>query len=68
MLVEAANVNPNAFFSYEETGIICGFGQDSMTALAGIGAPVAFRKMNPALLRAWIAENQSLIRKLEVEN
>lgn len=64
-LVAESVSNPNGFFTYEETGIICNFGQDSMSALAGLGAPVAFRKMNPALVRAWIAENQALIRKLD---
>lgn len=63
-LVADAATNPNGFFTFEETGIICGFGGNAMTALAGAGAPQAFRKMNPTLLREWIAENQERIGKL----
>ena len=64
-LVAECNANPNGFFTYEETGIVLGFGQDAMSMLAGIGAPVAFRKMNPSDVRGWIARNQDKIGKLE---
>jgi len=62
-LVQRSRENPNEFFSFEDCGLILGFGKTSMGALNAAGAPVAFRKMNPALTREWIAENPTLVAK-----
>ncbi len=64
LLVVEARENPHAFFPFEECGLILGFGANAMTALHAAGAPKAFRKMNPAMVREWIANNQELIGKI----
>jgi hypothetical protein len=63
LLVARAAANPNEFFSFRECGIILGFGVSAMSVLNAAGAPVAFRKMNPTLIRQWIAENPTLVSK-----
>jgi len=62
-LILRARENPHEFFSFEECGLILGFGTTAMGHLNAVGAPVAFRKMNPALICKWIAENPTLVSK-----
>lgn len=63
-LVIRSRENPHEFFSFEDCGIILGFGTKAMGRLNGAGAPVAFRKMNPALICQWIAQNPSVVAKI----
>ena len=67
-LVNRATANPNEFFPFKECGIILGFGTKAMGCLNAAGAPVAFRKMNPALIVRWIAENPTLVSKIGMED
>ncbi len=67
-LVLRARENPHEFFSFEECGLILGFGTSAMGHLNAAGAPVAFRKMNPALICRWIAENPALVSKTGLED
>jgi hypothetical protein len=63
-LVKLARENPFRFFTLEEVGKICGFGKDTMTALAALRAPIVARKCNPNLLIQWIGENHDRIDKI----
>ena len=63
-LAREASENPHAFFSFEECGVIFGFSRWAMTRLNAAGAPVWFRKMNPAMVRAWMAENPEAAAKI----
>ena len=65
-LIAEAAANPSAFFSFEETGIIFGFGDNVMTALVGAGAPQVFRRMNPPMVLRWIEHNQEQIKRLKL--
>jgi hypothetical protein len=49
-LIKSARENPFRFFTFEETAAICGWGEKVPGQLAGLGAPIVARKMNPALL------------------
>jgi hypothetical protein len=66
-LAREARENPHAFFSFEECGLIFGFSRWAMTRLNAAGAPVWFRKMNPAMVRAWMAENPEAAAKICAE-
>jgi hypothetical protein len=66
-LAQEARDNPHAFFSFEECGLIFGFSRWAMTRLNAAGAPVWFRKMNPAMVRAWMAENPEAAAKICAE-
>lgn len=67
-LVAEANANPNAFFTFGDCGLILGFGENAMGRLSSAGAPVLFRKMNPAMIRAWVAANAEKVSKLTESN
>jgi hypothetical protein len=59
-LIQRSRENPHEFFTFEECGVILGFGERSMGRLNAAGAPVAFRKMNPAMICRWIEEHPQL--------
>jgi hypothetical protein len=63
-LIAEANANPNGFFAFGDCGLILGFGENAMGRLSGAGAPVLFRKMNPAMIREWVASNPDKVSKL----
>lgn len=67
-LVAESHSNPHAFFSFGECAVILGFGDKAMTRLSGAGAPVVFRKMNPAMVCAWIFANPDKIEKIGLED
>ena len=66
-LVAEAQANPYAFFTAEETGIIFGFGADTMTTLRALGAPIVARQMHPGLLLRWIELNADKVPKIRSE-
>jgi hypothetical protein len=43
---------------------LCGFGEDVMTALSALGAPIVARKCNPHLLHKWLEENMDKLGKI----
>ncbi len=63
-LIQRARANPHEFFTFEECGLILGFSTRAMGRLNAAGAPVAFRRMNPALVCAWIAQNQAILAQI----
>lgn len=64
LLVQRARENPSEFFTFKECGLILGFGEKAMGVINSAGAPVAFRKMNPALICQWIKENPMKVSKM----
>lgn len=52
------------WFPQGKVGRLCGFGEDVMTALAGLGAPIVARKCNPHLLHKWLEENMDKLGKI----
>lgn len=63
-LVAEAVSNPFAFFTSEETGLMFGFGENTMTTLRSLGAPIVARQMHPGLLLKWIETNADRIPKI----
>lgn len=63
-LSELAVRFPFRWFPLCKVARICGFGEDVMTALAGMGAPIVARKCNPNLLQRWLEENIDKIGKI----
>jgi hypothetical protein len=66
-LIKAAGENPHAFFSFEECGLIFGFSRRAVSRLSAAGAPVWFRKMNPDMVRQWMAKNPEAAAKASEE-
>jgi hypothetical protein len=67
-LAAEARDNPFRFFTSEEMGIMFDFGENVMTTLRGMGAPVVGRKMNPMLLLEWLKENHDRVPKVRGES
>lgn len=63
-LADVALRFPFRWFSQGKVARICGFGEDVMTALTTLGAPVVARKCNPHLLHKWLEENLDKIGKI----
>src|ERR1700761_5310039 len=63
-LASEARANPFLFFTSEETGLMFGLGENVMTALRSMGAPVVGRKMNPVLLMEWLKQNHERVPKV----
>lgn len=66
-LAAEARANPFRFFTSEEMGIMFDFGENVMTTLRGMGAPVVGRKMNPMLLLEWLKENHDRVPKVRAD-
>ena len=62
-LASEAAANPFRFFTSEDTGLMFDLGENVMTALRTMGAPVVGRKMNPVLLMEWLKENHDRVPK-----
>ncbi len=58
---------PFRWFTMGKVARICGFGDDVMSALAAMGAPVVARKCNPHLLQKWLEENLEKVGKIRTE-
>ena len=52
------------WFPQGKVARLCGFGDDVMTALAALGAPIVARKCNPHLLHKWLEENMDKLGKI----
>jgi hypothetical protein len=52
------------WFPQGKVARLCGFGEDVMTALAALGAPIVARKCNPHLLHKWLEENMDKLGKI----
>jgi hypothetical protein len=52
------------WFPQGKVARLCGFGDDVMTALAALGAPIVARKCNPHLLHKWLEENMDKLSKI----
>lgn len=63
-LADLAIRYPFRWFTQGKVARIFGFGDDIMSALAGLGAPVIARKCNPHLLHKWLEENIDLVGKI----
>jgi hypothetical protein len=63
-LADLAVRYPFRWFTQSKCGRICGFGDDVMTALVSLGAPIVGRKSNPHLLHAWLQSNLDKIGKI----
>ncbi len=63
-LADEANKYPFRWFGQGKVGQMCGFSENVMTALAGLGAPIVARKSNPHLLHKWLSENLDKIGKI----
>lgn len=66
-LVKEARENPFACFAFEEIAVIYNWGKNVPGQLAGIGAPVVARKMNPQLLLKWLGEHADDVAKLRTK-
>ncbi|EDY16026.1 hypothetical protein CfE428DRAFT_6420 [Chthoniobacter flavus Ellin428] len=64
LLAAEAQANPFRFFTSEEVGELFGFGENVMTTLRGMGAPVVGRKMNPGLLLQWLQQHHDRVPKV----
>lgn len=52
------------WFPQGKVARLCGFGEDVMSALAALGAPIVARKCNPHLLHKWLEENMDKLPKI----
>lgn len=66
-LADLAIRYPFRWFNQGKVARILGFGEDVMSAMALLGAPVIARKCNPHLLHKWIEENIDLVGKIRCE-
>ncbi len=63
-LIAAWRSNPFQYFTQTEVRLMFGFGEDAMTALASLGAPIVAKKINPDHFKAWLWENRERIGKV----
>jgi hypothetical protein len=66
-LADLAVRYPFRWFAQGKVARIFGFGDDIMSALANLGAPVIARKCNPHLLHKWLEENVDLAGKIRTD-
>jgi hypothetical protein len=67
-LAELALRYPFRWFNQGMVARICGFGEDVMTLLTAMGAPVVARKCNPHLLHKWLEENLDRVGKIRLKS
>jgi hypothetical protein len=63
-LVKLWRENPFHLFTQTEVRQMFNLGEDAMKALAGLGAPIVAKKMNPGHFQQWLWENRDRISKL----
>lgn len=63
-LLKAWRANPLRHFTQTQVRKMFDLGEDSMTALTKLGAPVVAKKINPDHFKQWLWVNRENIQKL----
>lgn len=58
--------NPFEYLHFGEIGRLFNFGEDTLTAIVRLGAPVVSKKINPRSLANWLETNREQLRALKV--